>query len=290
MEQATATLDPAAEAESSSSAASEASASPAPDTTPTENAQMNALLRGGLSLDVPGSASKSDTDDDDGEVDAQDGASAPTGDVKPSGQTGRRGAAAEIARLKAENERLQRAYDEANPPPPDASEETRKAALETESRFRRLLVKPESDPDWTHEDVAFLEGEKQRRALVPELQQHYETVLADDLEKQTVRVNEWAGRIRAKMLEDYGSAKDLPGVDEAAIRAAPTFADRDRIVYAAGRAQADAEISRLRDELADAKRDLFGAVRTPMNGGRSSPGRTYSENDYMNTLLRGGRA
>lgn len=286
----TATLEaPAAEAEASPSAVVEESASPASnDTTPQESAHMNALLRGALPADRD-SASKPTTDEDNADTAGQDGASAPTGDVKPSETPGRRGAAAEIAHLRAENARLQKAYEEANPPPPDASEEARAKAIETETRFRRLLVKPESDSDWTHEDIAFLEGEKQRRALVPELSQHYEAVIEADRQALAQEHEAKVAGFWAHVRADMASARDVPGVDFEAVKAARTFAERDRLMYAAGQAASEPELKKLREENADLRRDLFGAVRAPVQGGRSAPGRTFSENDYMNTLLRGGR-
>lgn len=292
---ATATLErPDVPAEETPPAASEESASPpSDDISPESRAQMNALIRGGVGrLDSTSKPDAAEASADAAET--PDGESAPAGDVKPSDAAalgpGRRGAAAEIDRLKAENERLTKALDAANPPPPDASEEARKAALETESRFRRLLMKPESDADWTPDDISFLETEKQRRAVAPELQQHYDTVLEADRASLQKLYDDTVNGFWAHVRSDMASAKDVPGVDYDAVKSARTFAERDRLMYAAGAASHEPELKKLREENADLRRDLFGATRAPMSGGRSSPGRAYSENEYMNRLLRGGRA
>lgn len=293
----TAVLEPAAEAEDTPPPASEESASPtATDEREAEiSAQMNALIRGQLTQQQD-SSSKPDADDAGmTDTEAQDGASDPAGTVKPSDAQatgkGRRGAAAEIERLSGEVTRLTKALDDLQPKMPDASEEAKAKALETEARYRKLLVKPESDQDWTSEDIQFLEAEKQRRALVPELQQQYETVL--DADRKALA--EWAestvqtrwNRVKA----DLSSTLTLPGVTDeikAQLLAAP-LSEQVLIHRRLERESIEPELKRLRDENADLKRDLLGATRAPLAGGRSAPGRTYDENTLMNTLLRGGR-
>ena len=74
----------------------------------------------------------------------------------------------------------------------------------------------------------------------------------------------------ASVGQDLASAAELPGSIRSPQKA-PTFADRDRMVYAAATARRDGEIKALREELADAKRQLLGIVRPPLNGGRSAP-------------------
>lgn len=253
-----------------------------------EHATMNALLRG--LLPPTDAASKSDAED---AAPESDGASAgPESGVKPSEGQGpsRRGAAAELERLRAEVARLEDELRAARPPDADPSEEARARARETEARYRRLAHKPESDPDWTHEDIQFLEREKQRRAVVPELTEHYRTVLEDDLRAHREAYEGWVSGFKAHVARDLASAAELPGVDLDAVKAAPTFADRDRLVYAAGRAGAEAEAARLRDEVADLKRELLGRGPRPLSGGRSAAGGAgYDENAIMNALLRGGR-
>lgn len=284
------TQDPVAEADEAQPSPSEESASPS-DPTAEANA-MNAMLRG---LVNPDPASKPDGDQDgDDSTSAQDGASDPTGTVKPSEQPapGRRGAAAEIARLKAENERLQQAYDAANPPSPDPSDEARAKAVETETRFRRLLMKPDNDLDWTQDDVDFLVGEKEKRAKVPELTQQYEA----SLDANAKAWQEWAEQSVAHrwnaVKAELSSTLTLPGVTDevkARLLTAP-LSEQILIHRQLEREAADAEITKLRNDLSAARRDLYGATRAPMNGGRSSPGRTVNENDYMNSMLRGGRS
>lgn len=291
----TATLEsPSAEADEAPPAASEESASSSSDAA--ESNVMNALLRGQFG----DSTSNRDAAEDGAESDeARDGEPAPTGDAKPSdaaqGQ-GRRSRAAsaaqaEIERLKAENERLQKAYDEANPPPPDASEEARKAHLDREMRYRRLRDKPASDTDWTPEDVDFLEKEQQRRAIVPELTEHYETVRASDW--QTMQ--QWAEKELSNRWDavkaDLSSTLALPGVTpeiKAQLIAAP-LSEQIHIHRQLEREAASGEIKQLREQVADLRRDLYGAVRAPVGGGRSSPGGTYDESTVMNRLIRGGR-
>lgn len=288
-------LTPAAEAEDAQPAASEESASVEIPSTPSEDALMNALIRGETApLD-----SASNLDDDGpgmSDADAASGEPAPRGDAKPNDQqTGRRSkhaaeAAERLSALESENAALQSRIAELAPPPPDATEETRKAILANEDRYRRLTNKPDDDTDWTPDDYQWLQDEKRKRAALPELRQHYETVVEQD--RRTLR--ETADRERqefwTRVSEDLASAAELPGVDLDALKKAPNFATRDRLVYAAAAATRDAEIRTLRDENAQLQRDLLGTIRPPMNGGRSSPGRTYDEDSVMNALIRGGRA
>lgn len=278
-----------AEAPNGQAPTSEESASTAQDTnvSPQEDALMNALLRGNAGQGQD-SASKPDgeTPDDEG-AEVEGGESAPSGDVKPPDQSkpGRRSAAAEIAHLKAENERLQKAYQEANPPPPDASEEARKASVEREQRFRSLLLKPDTDQDWDADDWKWLQEEKAKRSAAPELRQHYETVLEQDrasLEQDAIRREHAFLKGQADQILTLSA---LPGIDAEAFKAAP-YAVQGRMLYDAR----EPEIRRLTEEIADLKREALGFVRTAPNGGRSSPGRTYSEDDFMNTVIRGGRA
>lgn len=283
--------NPVADAADAPPPAPEESASPA-DTTSSDSAVMNALLRGVL----PGSASNQDADDDDAEdVAAANGEPAQSRDAKPnSQQPGRRSRRAEeaaqrLSALEAENARLQSQLTELVPPPVDASEEARKAILASEDRFRRLSAKPVSDTDWQGDDWDWLESEKQRRALVPELRQHYETITEAD--RRVLRENAERERTEfwSRVGQDLATAEELPGVDIEALKKAPNFATRDRLVYAAAVATRDAENRALREENAQLKRDLFGSVRQPLNGGRSAGGAAMDENAYMNTLLRGGR-
>lgn len=291
MEGTAATLEnPVAEADEAQPAAVEESASPTD--LAAESATMNALLRG----EASGPASKpTAADDDPDSTEAQDGASDPAGTVKPSEQSpaapGRRGAAAEIARLKAENARLQQAYDAANPPPPDPSDAARAKAVETEARFRRLLLKPDTDQDWTQDDVDFLVGEKERRAKVPELTQQYETALDEAAKSWQAWAEQSVAHRWDAVKADLSTTLTLPGVTDeikAHLLAAP-LSEQILIHRRLEREAAQGEIAKLRTELSDARRGLYGATRAPVDGGRSSPGRAYNENTLMNTLLRGGR-
>lgn len=299
MEQDLQTQTAVAEAPEERAPASEESATPeqaaAEQADAAESSVMNALLRGGLPPQAQGSASKPDDQDADTEgAEGTDGASASAQEgVKPSDsqqQPGRRGAAAEIARLRADNERLQKALDEANPPPPDASEEARKAAIETERRFRDLIMRdPDTDPIFNEGDnYEWLKNERARRATNPELRRHYETVLEQD----RAALYEDAQRREQAFLrgqaEQILTLAELPGVDATAFKAAP-YAVQGRMLYDAGKASNEAELKQLREENAQLRREGFGHLRTAPAGGRSSPGQTFTENGYMNTLLRGGR-
>ncbi len=283
---------PEAEAVAAQPDASAESASQ-PTSDAQQSAAMNALLRGGLQVD--GSTSNPDaTDLDTADADAGPGVSAPTGDVKPGDARapGRRGAAAEIARLKAENERLQAAYDAANPPPPDASEETRKAILEREQRYRGLAAKPWEDSDWTQDDIDFFQDEQKRRAVAPELRQHYETVLEADRKAWSTWAEQSIQQRWDAVKADLSTTLALPGVTPE-IKAQLIEASLSEQVLTHRRLEreiADREIRKLREELSEARRDLFGSTRAPLGGGQSSAGRTYDENTYMNNLLRGGRS
>lgn len=278
---------PAPDAPEAPPSSSEESASPPAQDEAQVSATMNALLRGVI---PGGSASNPDADD---ESDAG-GESAPPGDVNPSdaaaaGKLGRRGAAAEISRLAAENARLNAALETLQPKVSDPTDEAQKAAVEREQRYRRLLVKPDNDNDWTSDDWDFLASEKQRRALVPELQQQYEAVLADDLKAHRDAYDGWVSGFKRAFLDDLASAKDVPGVDFEAVQKSKSFAERDRLMYTAGRAQLEPENKTLREENAQLKRELYGVPSGVLNGGRSAAGRTFNENTFMNTLLRGGR-
>jgi hypothetical protein len=294
---ATQTIDPAAEDEAQPSESPEASASQEGatpgDISPESRAQMNSLIRGLAGQPSPGLTSNSgDQDDEESDDQAQDGASASNvGDVNPPGEPsrplGRRGSAREIERLNGEVERLNQALNALNPPQPDPSETARAAATERETRYRRLLVKPESDADWTHEDIQFLETEKQRRALFPEVQRQHEAALAADREALRREYEGAWGEIK----RDLSSTLSLPGVtDEVKTRllAAP-LSEQILMHRRLEREALEPEIRKRDEEIAALKRDLYGATRAPISAGRSSPGRTYSENDLMNTLIRGGR-
>lgn len=283
----------AADAEASATAPSEESApAAAAEAAAQENAFMNAIIRGATADVVAAGASKpDDAGADDFEPEAADGASAapgpqPDAGVKPPAERlTRRGAAAEIERLNARIAELEAST--APPVPLDASEQERQAILDAEDRYRRLLAKPDDDPDWNQDDYVWLQDEKRKRALLPDVTRHYETVIERERRLAQMAVEQERQAFWASVGQDLASAAELPGVDLEALKKAPTFADRDRMVYAAATARRDGEIKALREELADAKRQLLGIVRPPLNGGRSAPGRTYDENGFMNGLIRG---
>lgn len=280
--------NPQNEPEGSVAEPSEESASQGTDAgiSPEGNAFMNALLRGAL---PPSSSSNPDDDAADNNGSDADGKPAPTGDVNPvdGKPLGRRGAAAEIARLKAENERAQAELDALKPKPVDPAEVARTASREREQRFRRLRDKPDSDVDWTNEDWQFVQDEKQKRAIVPELQAHYDAIVADDLKANEDTFNSWVAGFRKHVTSDMATAADVPGVDFEVAKAAKTFAERDRIMYDAGAASSAAEVKSLREELAQTRRELRGQTRVAMPAGRSSPGRIQDANGFMNDLIRG---
>lgn len=284
---------PQDEPEGSAAEPSEESASQSAATSSAADisATMNALIRGTLPPSPDDSTSKPDDDIADFFGSKPDGESAPSGDVKPDDGSapGRRGAAAEIARLKAENERTQAELDALKPKPVDASAEAQRTARDREQRYRRLRDKPDTDQDWTSDDWDFVQSEKQKRAAVPELQQHYDAIVADDLKANEDAFNGWVSNFRRGLLADMATAADVPGVDFAAVKAAKTFAERDRILYDAGAASRATELKTLREENAQLKRERRGDVRVAVSGGRSSPGRTQDVNGFMNDLIRQGR-
>jgi len=261
-----------------------------------ENAFMNAIIRG-ATADAANGATLNQDDGADG-AEADDDANGEPArsqrDAKPDGQQlGRRSRRAEeaaqrLAALEAENEQLKAQL--APPIPQDASEQERAAILASEDRYRRLLAKPDDDADWSQDDYVWLQDEKRKRALLPDVTRHFETVIEQERRLARESVEREQAAFWAQVGNDLASAADLPGVDLEALKKAPTFADRDRMVYAAATARRDGEIKALREELADAKRQLLGIVRPPLNGGRSAPGRTYDENGFMNSLIRGGTA
>ena len=286
---------PAADAPAAPTPAPEESASGNPADAPQVTAAMNAMIRGELQQVAAGSSSHSDADvASAADADAADGEPAQPRDAKPaSEQPGRRSRRAEeaaqrIAALEDENEQLKAQL--APTVPPDASEEARKAILDSEDRYRRLLAKPDDDPDWTQDDYSWLQDEKRKRALVPDLTRHFETVLERETRLAAEATEQEKRQFWDAVGRDLASAEELPGVDIEALKKAPTFADRDRLVYAAAKAANAAENRALREENADLKRQLLGVVRPPLNGGRSSPGRTYDAASVMNNLIRNARA
>jgi hypothetical protein len=227
----------------------------------------------------------------------------------------RRGAAARITELEAELTRLK---TEA-PPDPTAEreqlvaqikaevhreiedEQARKAAeassgaereaiIERERRYRVLRDRPMGT--LSAEDFTFVEEERERREKYPELQRHYETVLEAERAGLSEAAQAEVARQQATFWDsvkaDLASAKDIPGVDLDEVKKAPSFADRDRIVYAAGaaqretavRAELEPRIADLQARLDEAEAHLkelnfvgpngLGAGRAPVVGGRSS--------------------
>lgn len=212
----------------------------------------------------------------------------PSGDVNPdaaqsAGKPPRRLSKVEneqrIANLEAENLRLQKAMDELNPPPPDASEEARAARLANEQRYRTLLVKPDTDTDWAEGDYEWLQDEKHKRSLVPDLQQHYETVLEADRAAVAATLDQERESFLNGIGQDMASLLTLPGLDEQAVsslKAARKFSEQVLIHRKAERtavlAEVNAELSSLRAENADLRRQALGAAPTPITGGRPSGG------------------
>lgn len=248
--------------------------------TPGEAFDMDAFIRG-RAFGASDPTSNPDGVVPTAEMEAdRDGEPAPTGDVKPSdqpGQRGRRGSAARIAELEAENARLKQAYDAANPPPPDASEETRKAILAREQRFRDLNGRASDDPTLYQQgpdgkvNADWLDEEKKRRSIAPELRQHYETVLTEDLRSHQEAFEGQTRGFQTYVLQGMEAVKDLPGVDFDAIKAAPDFVARERLIYQAGANASAAEATRLRNENQQLRRELGGAIPKTLNGGQSPP-------------------
>jgi hypothetical protein len=166
----------------------------------------------------------------------------------------------------------------------------REAIIERERRYRALRDRPTGT--LSAEDYTFVEEERERREKYPELQRHYETVLEAERAGLSEAAQTEVARQQAAFWDsvkaDLASAKDIPGVDLDEVKKAPSFADRDRIVYAAGaaqretavRAELEPRIADLQARLDEAEAHLkelnfvgpngLGAGRAPVVGGRSS--------------------
>ncbi len=122
------------------------------------------------------------------------------------------------------------------------------------------------------------------------MRQHYDTVL--EVERAALQ-RDIQSRENAFLSGQAGQIHrlaELPGVDAAALKAEASYEIQGRMLYDAGRATMAEENKRLRDELADAKREMYGSLPRTLNGGRSAPGRSFSESGFMNDLIRGGRS
>lgn len=201
-----------------------------------------------------------------------------------------------IATLEAENTRLQQAMNELTPPVPDASEEARAARLATEQRYRTLLTKSEYDTDWADGDFDWLREEKHRRSLVPDLQQHYETVLEADRAAVADTLTQEREAFISNFGNDMASTFTLPGLTEqtvAALKASPRFSEHVLIHRQAERAAVLAEIgddnARLRAENGELRRQALGAAPAPITGGRPSGGATGFDMDSFIRQSMGNR-
>lgn len=149
-------------------------------------------------------------------------------------------------------------------------------------RYERLIRQPVGN--LSDEDFRWLEDRKGLLQAFPQADRHHRIAA----EKLVAAEREAFERDKAAWYEgtrtDLSEAKDIPGVDFDAVRAAPTFAARDRLLHAAGAAWKEAELApqiATRDEkIADLEeqiRDLrlvgprgLGSARAPVTGGRSA--------------------
>lgn len=278
-------------ADASPPASVEASASPSQ---PALGDVMNAAIR-----DLAGVGSSSNLG---GVVPtAELSASAPTaepapdspGDVSAEGaaapaEPGRRARKAQeaqqrIAELEAEIATLR-------PPVVDASEEARQKRIAAEQKFRTLNAKPDDDADWTTEDWNWLQEEKRKRLLFPEVQQQVEATI--ELERQAVQ--DERQHFFDRFREDMGSTLTLPGIDDAtraALVKEPSFAAQVLIHRKAEReavtAQFRDEVAALRAENADLKRQMLGGTVAPPTAGMpSSAAPTFDMNSWIRQIAR----
>jgi len=189
--------------------------------------------------------------------------------------------AAERARAE-ERERITREQTEAE----QRREREALAASEQADieRFDRLNALPDDHPTLAEGDNwAWLQEKKRLLSQFPQADAHYRTAAQQAIERarEQDRADLDANQQRFwdSVRNDLATAKQVPGVDFDAVRAAKTFAERDQILYAAGASSRDAEvatrdetIARLEDEVRDLKlvgpRGL-GSRRAPVEGGRS---------------------
>jgi hypothetical protein len=284
------TQTPVAEPVADAGAASEVSASAPEAAAP--SVDMNDVMRQVAGM-AP--ASKPDAQPASADDDGQDEASAPDdGASKSSHDTSgisRRKAPQRIAELEAENQRLQSALAEVNPPPPDPDEERRKAYLDNETRFRSLIALPDDDPRLAESDNwSWLQEEKRRRAVAPELAQQYETAL--EAERQRLeddyarRGQTFLGHLRSQVK----SSLDLPGIEpdeRTTLETTTDWLDHVLIQRAAERRVTEArfmdENARLRKENEQLRRESFGRARVPVDGGRATGGPSQRD---MNEVMR----
>jgi hypothetical protein len=168
----------------------------------------------------------------------------------------------------------------------------REALIARNQRYAALRDKPVSQ--LSAEDYQFVEDERELREKYPDVQRRYEVQLEADRvgifqqaeqQLQQTQAAFWDG-VKA----DLASAKQLPGVDFDAVKAAKTFADRDRVVAtgtaawkeAEVRAELQPQIDELKTKLEaaeDENRDLkltgprgLAGARAPVSGGRPASG------------------
>lgn len=251
---------------------------------PFSDEAANAVIRGltgaGSTLSLDGVVPTADLDqtssaesasDDSGDVGADDGASTAGTASKP----GRRASKAQenaqrIAELEAEVAALR-------PPVVDASEEARQARLTAEQRFRSLDARPDDDPSWTNEDWTWLQDEKRKRLLFPEVQAHYDTVLAADRAAVQASLAAERDAFLNGFARDMGTTLDLPGISDAdreRLGGSRLFSEHVLIHRKAERdlvtAQFRDENAALKAENAELKRQALGAAPAPATGGRPS--------------------
>jgi hypothetical protein len=175
----------------------------------------------------------------------------------------------------------------------DAATGAEREALHARNqRYLALRDKPLSELE--AEDYQFVEAERELRAKYPDVRQIYEVQLEADraaiwtmAEQQLQQTQEkfWNG-----VELDMASAKQLPGVDYDAVKAAKTFAERDAVIQTGTAAWKEAEVrAELQPQIDDWKakfeaseaenRDLkltgrrgLAGARAPIAGGRSASG------------------
>lgn len=270
----------------------ENAASSASPPSPTDSSvDMDVVIRqmaGSRSVPISQPDSQAAADAAPADGDAPNGAQPTDGSGQPAPQKPRLSkvelAEQRAAELAAENTRLQQALEAANPPPPDASEEARKAHLERERRFRDLNARPDDDPIFNEGDnYGWLQDEKRRRAVAPELQQQYEAVLQEDIAANRRAFEDaWNG-----IKTDLSTTLTLPGVtDEVRTRLlqAPlseqirTHRQLERRIVQAEMAD---EIARLRKDNERLQNEAMASTRAPIEGGRSGSPTLFDIDDWI---------
>lgn len=292
---------------------------------PSGRSGLDNLIRGVVTAPAP--ASKPAAEETDGESTSQEavkpsegrqrqpnGQFAPKPDAAPvesqadpQGQPiPRRGAAAEIERLRQENEALKAQNDpatlRAQVLADIEAENARKAAeaydedyLGNEDRYRKLVATP--DYELSAEDYQWREERKERRAKHSHVERHYQSAaerqLQVGMEDLSQKQNEFWKDVKGQM----GRLASRKGVDQATYSKLGNFEQMGSHLYDAGARSRDDEVAGLEEDLREARAELErhasfngsrgpGSGRSPVPAGRSSNGQPTGTS-RLDAFIRG---